>query len=420
MKKKLYLMLIPVVQFFLLNAHSEKLLTNATQCKQMFFTPSILATIKNSPPYHCRSSSPIFHTTDRPLLRAYPNLKDRLPWISLADVPTPILHLTHLGADFKSPHLYMKHDGKTSTPVGGNKMRKLELLFADALNQGARHIITFGCAGSNHATTTAFHAQKLGFSCSLFLEDQPNSAVVRNNLLINAGTGAQIFFYPSEELRKLGALNEFVQRSQEDGIFPYVIPIGGSSPLGAIGYINAVFELKEQIKQGIIPEPDYIYCATGSLGTLSGLLIGLRACDLKTKLVPIAVEPDEYMVPLLKLATLTNDLLRSLDSGFPLFSYTSDNVLFNMHFVGPDYGVLIPEAQAAMTIFKEKEGIALEGTYTGKAAAALLEDIAAHPELREKVILFWNTFGIEEQAANHQSYTALPKPLHHYFKKETA
>lgn len=417
MKKKLYLILIPLLQLFLLNADSEKLLTTACQCKQMFFTPSIVATITNSPAYHYTPESAIFHTADRPLLRSYPTLKDKLPWISLANLPTPILHLTNLSSDFKIPHLYMKHDGKTSTPVGGNKLRKLELLFADALMQGARHIITFGCAGSNHATTTAFHAQKLGFSCSLFLKNQPNSPVVKNNLLINAACDAQIFFYPSEELRRLGALNEFVKRSQEDGIFPYVIFTGGSSPLGAIGYVNAIFELKEQIAQGIMPEPDYIYCAAGSLGTLSGLLIGLRACGLKTKLVPVAVEPDEYMVPLLKLATLTNDLLHKLDPKFPLFNYTSDDVSFNMNFVGPDYGVLIPEAQATITIFKEKEGIALEGTYTGKAAAALLEDISAHPELRQKVILFWNTFGIEEQATPPQTYTTLPKPLHHYFEE---
>ncbi len=404
---------------YITHAFPEKLIATATNCQQMDITPSMLAVFNQ---YAQTLSHPVatkhqLPHIDRPLLRAYPTLTTHLPWISLADLPTPVFRLEQLGKAFHTPQLYIKDDGQTSQAVGGNKLRKLELLFADAITQGAKHIITFGCTGSNHATTTAFHAQRLGLSCSLLLCPQPNSPIVRNNLLIDYTSGAHIFFYPTSEFRSQGAVHEFLQRTQEDGQFPYVIGTGGSSPLGAISYVSAIFELKEQIAQGLMPEPDYLYCPAGSIGTLTGLLLGIRAAGLKTKLIPVAVEPEEYMQPLMRLLFLTNNLLHALDASFPLFTFTSDDVSFNMNFIGPDYGVLIPEAQAAMNVFQEQEGIRLEGTYTGKAAAALLTDLSLNPKLHAKVILFWNTFGIKEYKTTPDYYKNLPHAFHHYFEE---
>lgn len=394
-------------------------LANAFECKQMFFTPSIqkiIGTLKIK--LSEKKNLPCF-TTDRPLLNAYPQLKTTLPWISLANLPTPITRLENIQKVTGAQHVYLKNDGLTSQPVGGNKVRKLELLFADALTQGATYVMTFGCAGSNHAAATAFHAKKLGLKCALFLKNQPNSAIVQNNLLIDANSQAKIFFYPSEELRKLGATNYFLHRFQEDEMPPYVIFTGGSSALGAIGYVNAAFELKEQISQGLIPEPHSLYVPAGSLGTVAGLIVGLRACGLSTRVIAVAVESAEYRESCLKLVQATTQLLHELAPSFPLFTFTHNDLSFEMQFAGPGYGVVTPEAAIAMEIFASTEIVRLEGTYTGKAAAALLHDLATCQELHNEVILFWNTFGIEELAVQPDAYAILPKPLQTYFSEQS-
>ncbi len=400
------------------SAQLNPLLETALNCKQMAWTPQLVAAAAQWEPQP--KTSGIWHTADRALLRAYPDLKATIAWLDLAHLPTPIIHLRNLATDFKTPHLYMKHDGLTHHPVGGNKVRKLELLFADALAKNAHHIITFGCAGSNHATSTAYHAQKLGLTTTLLLGDQPSSATVKNNLLIDYASGAEMIACGSleyQELRAMSALHNFMQATQRDGQFPYVIPTGASCPLGGIGYVNALFELKEQITQGLIPEPDYIYCAAGSVGTVAGMLVGLRATGLKTTLVPVGVEPDDaYEQDTITLAQQINTLLHERDASFPLAVFTAEDIRFNITVVGPDYGVLLPETQSAMELFAAKEQITLDQTYTGKAAAALIADLQTKIELRDKVILFWNTFGIQEQTFRADQYKHMPRGFHRYFE----
>ncbi len=341
---------------------------------------------------------------DRPLYRAYPSLQQTLSHIGLGDLPTPISRLSHLENHFNNNcTLFMKNDGLTGMQhengreFGGNKIRKLEFLCADALAHGAQSIMTRGGIGSNHVVATAVSAKKLGLRCIAMLSPQDVTEVVKRNMLFMHENNVEMILNPNRDIRNMQVICSFVQSKYTYGDMPYFIPTGGSSPLGAIGYVNAVFELKEQIDAGMMPEPDYIYVAagSGSGGTITGLILGVRAAGLKTKIIGVAVEPEEQNNPFVQqIVTLvreTNTLLHAKDASFACFEWQESDVNMLLDFGGPDYGVVTPEALDAIILLKETQKIELDTTYTGKACAGMLHQIAAGNH-NGKVLLFWNTF----------------------------
>ncbi len=217
-----------------------------------------------------------------PLFAQYPSLKGKIPHVSLGNFPTPIEHLSKLGTEIGADHLYLKHDGISGPLYGGNKIRKLEFLLADALHKKAKEVLTFGFAGSNHALATAVYAHKMKLKCISMLLAQPNAQYVRHNLQYSHVCGAELHHYKNEMAMYLPILIWLFGRFLRHGKFPYIILPGGSSPLGAVGYVNAGFELKEQIARGLLPEPDKIFVPLGTMGTAVGLMIGLWAAGLKT------------------------------------------------------------------------------------------------------------------------------------------
>lgn len=363
-------------------------------------------TVKNTL-YAMTSPSPKQYMKDtslveRPLYRAYPSLQQTLPHIVLGDLPTPIYHLTKLeNYDTCKSALYLKDDGVTGMTqshrrsFGGNKIRKLEFLFADALAQGAQSVMTRGGIGSNHVVATAVSAKQLGLRCIAMLNAQDVTDVVKRNMLFMHENDVDMILNPTRDIRNMQVVCSFVQNKYNYGDMPYFIPTGGSCPLGVIGYVNAVFELKEQITAGIMPEPDYIYVAAGSCGTLSGLVLGVRAAGLKTKVIGVAVEPNDVSSPfvnqVLDLVKETNALLHVKDASFPCYAWQEDDVHILYDFGGPDYGVVTPEALEAIKLLHDTENIQLDTTYTGKACAGMLHEITTGKHTND-VILFWNTF----------------------------
>jgi D-cysteine desulfhydrase len=327
------------------------------------------------------------------LFRAYPTLEKTIPIEHIANLPTPITECTQLERALHHPHLYMKNDAMTGTDglYGGNKVRKLEFLLGDAKKHNAKTIITYGCFGTNHGLATACYANKLGYNCILMLKPQPNTHVVRNNLLLDHYFGATIQTFPDNDTRN--AAREALLQADSDA---YFFPTGGSIPLGALGFVNAAFELKEQIDQGLMPEPNYIYVALGSAGTTAGLLLGLKLAGLHSKICAIAVEPEEtlneFEENVYKLFAGTNELLREHDANIPHVEFPHDQIIFNKTLMGPDYGVWIPEGDAAMRVMQETEKIELEGTYSAKAVAAIIADLKNGVRKADDVILFWNTY----------------------------
>ena len=359
------------------------------------------------------------------LFTHFPALQPHINYISLCDLPTPIVQLEHFGECIGCHRLYIKRDDLTGKAVGhglhlygGNKPRKLEFLLADALHKGAKTVITYGCVGSNHALATAVYAHELGLKAMLMLKSQPNSYVVRHNLLLDQAYNAQLFFF-NDNATRAAAVDDFVHHNTET----YVIPTGGSNSIGALGFVNAAFELASQIKNNEIPEPDYIYVATGSCATTAGLLLGLKMAGIPSQVVAVCIEPanvDAIFTRIKQLFVSTNELLHGLDASVPLIAFPENDLIINQNMSGEQYGLYTAPIVEAIALFKDKENIKLDGTYSAKPVAALIEDACTGTITGNHTILFWNTYcGIDfSPRVNMYDYKKMPEPFHVYFQEE--
>ena len=359
-----------------------------------------------------------------PLFDAYPTLQKNLPYVALGDLPTPIEKLTSLGSLVGAHQVYIKRDDLSGKKLqnghrlfGGNKVRKLEFLLADALRYGANSVLTLGCVGSNHVVATAAYANAIGLKSIAMLKPQPNAQVVRRNLLLMHQYGAKLILSSDNVARDRETVNEFLYNKYINGDFPYFVPTGGSCPIGVLGFVNAAFELKQQIEHGLLPEPDRIYVAAGSVGTTVGLMLGIRAAQLKTKVYAVCIEPevpDEFEQKMMQLFRETNALLHSLDSSFPLYTCTQDDMHILYDFCGKQYGLFTQEGMQAIQLLQETEGIVLDGTYTAKAFSAFLHDIT-HQDVSNEVVVFWHTFCGDAKPTS-TDYLLLPHCFHRYFE----
>src|SRR5271157_2691219 len=351
-----------------------------------------------------------------PLFERYPKLAEKIPRLSFGEFPTPVERLSGISRRLKRENLYIKRDDLSSRIYGGNKVRKLEFLLADALKHGAVRVITSGGAGSNHAAATAIYARKAGLKAVLMLFQQPNSYSVRHNLLVNLASGAELIHHDTYQ-EHTQAFEETVRKYESaDGRPPYIIPLGGSSPVGAIGYVNAALELAAQIAAGELPPPSRIYLALGTMGTAMGLLLGLKAAGVKTHLQAVRAVPT-YVAGRDKCNLLfnqTNELLREMDPSFPACTIVPGDLTIREEYFGEKYGVFTTGALAAATLLRESDGIILDGTYTGKACAAFLADVRSDGS---EPVLFWNTKSTRPlpPEALAADYRLLPLPLHCYF-----
>jgi D-cysteine desulfhydrase len=365
-----------------------------------------------------------------PVFERYPLLRDKLPYVSLGEFPTPVQKLDRLGSDIGLDHLYIKRDDLSGKLYGGNKIRKLEFLLGHALRAKVKGVFTFGFAGSSQSLATAICTKQTGLKSISMLKHQPNAQHIRGNLLMNHYYGAElhqhpnILFLPFSVNKSIGTVATFYQLLRyrlKYGHFPQVIRNGGSSPLGTTGFVNAAFELKQQIMQGEIPEPDCIYVAVGSMGTAVGLMLGLKAANLKSRVVCVRVvdEKTANVRKVLKLLYKTNTFLHSIDPSFPKFEFSEKDIEIRHSFLGQGYALPTKEGMEAKAQIERKEGINLEGTYTGKAFAALIDN-ARKQDLRDKVVLFWNTYNSRDfsDVITNADYRQLPRCFHRYFEEE--
>jgi D-cysteine desulfhydrase len=265
------------------------------------------------------------------------------------------------------------------------------------------------------------YAHKAGLSASLLLFPQLNAQSVRENLLMDLHVGADVHFCEehAQLQERIDALVAYY--TDQDGAEPMFIPGGGSAPLGAVGYVNAALELSEQVKNGELPCPARIYVALGTMGTAAGLVLGLKVAGLATDVVGVRVVPtfvgSESRLSL--LIDRTRRLLCQADPSFPSPQFSEKDVHVEHDYFGGEYGRYTPEARNAVARMAAAAGVRLDGTYTGKAAAAMLahlrDSTAADP------VLFWNTKNsrpIPDEALA-RDYRELPEPLHFYFETPT-
>lgn len=362
-----------------------------------------------------------------PLFEQYPMLREKLPYVSLGEFPTPVQKLDRLGVEL-GISLYVKRDDLSGRAYGGNKPRKLEFILGNALRSKAREVITFGGAGSNHALATALYARQVGLKTISMLMPQPNAHYVRRNLLMNYHCGAELHSCGVElesvknmPLVYLATIYQLLRHRIKTERFPRLIAPGGSSPLGVIGFVNAALELREQIANGELPEPEYIYVASGTMGTAAGLTLGLRAAKLNSQVVSVRVTSEKFVNTkgMIKLINKTNSLLHSLDASFPRFEFSAVDVDIRHNYFGKRYALFTKEGMEAVSLMRECEKIKLDGTYTGKTVAALIDDTKSG-KLQGRAVLFWNTLNSRDFSDVIASidYRSLPHDFHCYFEEE--
>ncbi|MFP4500731.1 MAG: 1-aminocyclopropane-1-carboxylate deaminase/D-cysteine desulfhydrase [Candidatus Hydrogenedentota bacterium] len=352
------------------------------------------------------------------LFTRYPRLAEQLPRVELAQLPTPVIALPDLAMQTDVGALWIKHDGETATPYGGNKVRKLEFLLGNAQQDGAKAVMTFGGAGSNHALATAIYARQLGMTPIAMLVPQPASANVRANLLMHLNAGTQLHLFPDKERLAAGVANERNRHIQQKGIAPAIIPAGGSSPRGILGYVNAALELKHEIDAGELPLPDYIYAPCGTMGTAVGLALGFALAGVYPHIVAVRVTEPEFASEERGRALLqeTAAFLQEHDASIPLPPFPEKTFTLRHDFFGPGYGVHTGEDQDTAARFEAATGMPMECTYTAKAFGALLAD-AADGHLRDQNVLYWHTYNAHPLAPHieHLDWHNLPEAFHPYF-----
>ena len=295
------------------------------------------------------------------------------PRLSLGFLPTPIEPLKRLSAEL-GIDLALKRDDFTGFGGGGNKVRKLEFLMAEAVAAGANVLITTGGHQSNHARVVAAAARRFGMEAVLVLRGNPPTAY-QGNLLLDRLFGATLEFLEPTEYFTLvePRMAAHAEAARAAGKVPFIIPLGGATPTGALGYVRAVEEMDAQLKADGLPPPDAIVAPTGSGGTLAGLALGAARHWPKTRIIGISVSRDRAWFQA-RIAAMANDtaaLLEWPERIEPAALEIEDG------YVGSAYGVPSSGGNAAVARLAATEGVLLDPVYTGKAMDGLFGQVAS-------------------------------------------
>jgi D-cysteine desulfhydrase family pyridoxal phosphate-dependent enzyme len=304
-----------------------------------------------------------------------------LPRLRFVHLPTPVETLPRLSQALGGVQILIKRDDQTGLAFGGNKSRKLEFLLAAAQAEGARTLITTGAAQSNHCRQTAAAAARFGFDCILVLAgEKPGS--LSGNLLLNSLFGAQLEWAGSTD-REV-ALSEILATAQRQGRRPFLIPYGGSNPLGASAYVLALGELLEQEIY-----PDWIVFASSSGGTQAGLVAGGQILGYRGRVLGISVDEPATVLQA-RVAVLAESTASLLGE---TIQFTADDILVNADYLGAGYGVMGEPEKEVIELFARLEGLLLDPVYTARAAAGLI-DLARRGFFSPgQQVLFWHTGG---------------------------
>lgn len=318
----------------------------------------------------------------------------RFPRLEFIGAPTPLEYLPRF-SDYLGRDIFIKRDDVTPMAMGGNKLRKLEFLAADALREGADTLITAGAIQSNHVRQTAAVAAKLGLHCAALLEN-PIGTQAENYLTNGNRLLLDLFNVQVEMVVALtdptAQLDELATRLEAQGFRPYVIPVGGSNALGALGYVESALEIAQQCEGAV--SLSSVIVASGSAGTHAGLAVGLEQLLPDVELIGVTVSRSVAdQKP--KVVTLQQAVAEQL-----ALKATADIQLWDDYFA-PGYGTPNEEGMDAVKLLARLEGILLDPVYTGKAMAGLIDGIEQKRFKDEGPILFVHTGGAPALFAYH-------------------
>src|ERR671910_1938308 len=309
--------------------------------------------------------------------------------LRLAPLPTPLEPLERLSRELGGPRIWVKRDDCTGLAGGGNKTRKLEFLLGDALDRGVDTVMTAGAVQSNHARQTAAACARLGLGCELFLKEaapgRGESYGHSGNVLLDRILGAKVRILPGEASTET-AMEKRAEALRGEGRRPYVIPVGGSNAVGALGYVECAGELSAQAN-GMGLGIDAVVHASASHGTQAGLAVGLAAAGSEARLLGVGVSGSSRQARGQRrgLAPATRD---PLGSPLPFAQLEVDD-----RFVGEGYGVPTPEGLAAIRLLARLEGLLLDPVYTGKAMAGLVAMVREGRLVSGENVVFLHTGG---------------------------
>lgn len=305
------------------------------------------------------------------------------PRLSLGSLPTPLYRLDNLSRQL-GKNIYIKRDDLTGVALGGNKTRKLEFLLADAQAKGADVVLTAGGPQSNHAMLTAACAARLGMKAILVLKQR--GELSGGNLILDDIYGAEVRFVDTDTYDDVYAeMERIMEQLRTEGHTPYFIPVGGSVPLGSLGYVNCAKEIAEQAKELGVTFSS-IVSATGSGGTYAGLTYGAKLFLPGTRSVGVGVCDDPFEDITAELMDGLKELLESDVAA------TREDIFMHFH-IGPGYAMPSPEGCAAVRTLARSEGILVDPVYTGKALAGFFQLLKKGYFDHDENILFVHTGG---------------------------
>jgi D-cysteine desulfhydrase family pyridoxal phosphate-dependent enzyme len=314
-----------------------------------------------------------------------------IPRVRLASLPTPLHDAVRLrdalGGPERCPRILIKRDDLTGLAMGGNKVRKLEFLIADALRRGATDVITAGAVQSNHCRATVAACVLHDLQTTVVLDTEDPDQSPQGNLLLDRLMGAHVDFVPPGT-DKTVRMQQIADEIRGCGRNPYVIPVGGSNAIGTVGYLTMTQELAVQTRE-IEVLPQWIYFASGSRGTQAGIVLGARVfgLDAQSRGVRISgqtVESDE------RALRIANEAAAIIGSEVRI---TPDDIVSIDGYLGPGYAVPTESGDSAIGLLAKAEAIFLDPVYTGKAMGALIDHIRRGVVGSDETVIFVHTGG---------------------------
>jgi len=308
----------------------------------------------------------------------------------IAFLPTPLHKLKRLSA-LTGYDIYIKRDDQTGLATGGNKTRKLEYLIHEAIAGGYDTVITAGAQQSNHCRQTAAAAAQKGLACHLWLNGT-EPEVYQGNLLLSHLLGAHLHFSGEKAKGREEALRDLQKELDASGRKTYLIPVGGSNLTGALGYVDAMRELKEQLEK-LNWQPDYIFFATSSGGTQAGMHIGKVLYKVPGELMPVLIDKEkDFDKPLEEkvfdlIYSYHNYLHKRLD-------VKREDIKIIKDYNKAEYGELTKNERTAIEVLARNEGILLDPVYTGRAFYGMWDMLQKQLIPPGSRVLFWHTGGV--------------------------
>ena len=338
----------------------------------------------------------------------------RIPRVELGFLPTPLVPLERLSERLGGPRIWLKRDDCTGLATGGNKTRKLEYLLADARAAGADAVVTFGAVQSNHARQTAAACAVAGLPCHLLLTRRVrwnHPGYERSgNVLLDRLLGATIDIVAPEQVAARAA--EILEALRRSGRRPYVIPTGGSNPIGALGYVRCALELIEQSRELGFPLTDVVH-ASSSAGTQAGLVAGFAGLLPQAATRPAVHGINVYEPVAEKLESTVLRMARAVFEEHcedPVRATTNParidptDVRVDSRYLGEDYGIPTPATLEAIRLLAGTEGILLDPVYSGKGFSGLIDRIANGEFAASRDVVFIHTGGTASLPVYDQAF----------------